>query len=88
MNNWLFWVLLTIFVLFILVWFIGNSFKFVNKPTPSVDFDEEPTFTTDPNVCEHKEWSSRYDYKSYPGSVAFKESRCLDCGMFERGSGQ
>lgn len=33
---------------------------------------------------KHKDWSSRYDYTTYPGSVIIREARCLDCGISEK----
>ena len=56
--------------------------KWLKKADPP----EQPKI--DPEKCEHKEWSPRYDYTTYPGAVAFLESHCLACGMPERGSGQ
>lgn len=62
---------------------LGQLLKWLHsqKPTP-------PKQLTDPSVCKHPEWSSRYDHKSFPGAVAFRESRCLGCGARETGSGQ
>ena len=51
--------------------------------------DKKPlTYPLDPTGCKHEEWSSRYDYKTYPGSVKVLESYCLKCGTPSRGSGQ
>ncbi len=61
-------------------------FKWFKKQDPS----EKPPIphSRDIEKCTHENWSSRYDYKTYPGAVKIVESYCLSCGIYETGSGQ
>ena len=75
-------VLLTVFV-FLITWLYKKYVDF--------NFDDifpDIGYSKGPDECEHENWSSRYDYRTHPGSVMVREARCLDCGIREQGSGQ
>lgn len=85
MNSYVLWILAHALVLLVgyMVW---SGEKKTNKENQKSD--DRSGFLANPETCEHKHWSSRYDYTTYPGAVAFREARCLSCGIYERGSCQ
>lgn len=77
-------VILFCLIIFIVVMHVKLANYKKRNPKKAIPISETPDQVI---PCDH-EWSSPYDYDTYPKSVHIKDSVCIRCGKRAMGSCQ